>query len=47
VLCCLQERSYEQAAGIVGCSVGTVASRLSRARQLLWQRFNAKENGKG
>ena len=35
VLCCLEDRSYEDAARIVECSVGTVASRISRAKQLL------------
>ena len=39
VLCCLQERSYDQAAAIIGRSAGTVASRLSRARKLLSQRL--------
>src|SRR6185437_15118191 len=45
VLCCLQEQSYEQAAAILGCSVGTVASRLSRARKLLSARLTAKDRG--
>jgi RNA polymerase sigma-70 factor (ECF subfamily) len=35
VLCSLQELSYEQAAVVVGCSVGTVRSRIHRAKQLL------------
>ena len=35
VLCDLEERSYEDAAGIMGCPVGTVRSRLHRARLLL------------
>ncbi len=35
VLCDLEERSYEDAAGIMGCPVGTVRSRLHRARALL------------
>jgi RNA polymerase sigma-70 factor, ECF subfamily len=43
VLCCLQERSYEQAAALLGCSTGTIASRLSRARKLLAERLGAKE----
>ena len=34
-LCDLQEMSYEEAATIVGCAVGTVRSRLHRARTLL------------
>ena len=32
VLCDVQGLSYEEAAEILGCSVGTVASRLNRAR---------------
>ena len=35
VLCDLEERSYEDAARIIGCPVGTVRSRLHRARTLL------------
>jgi RNA polymerase sigma-70 factor (ECF subfamily) len=35
VLCDLEERSYEEAAGVMGCPVGTVRSRLHRARSLL------------
>jgi len=35
VLCDLQEMSYEEAAAVVGCPVGTVRSRLHRARTML------------
>jgi RNA polymerase sigma-70 factor, ECF subfamily len=35
VLCDLQERSYEEAASLMECPVGTVRSRLHRARALL------------
>jgi RNA polymerase sigma-70 factor (ECF subfamily) len=35
VLCDLEERSYEDAARIINCPVGTVRSRLHRARGLL------------
>ncbi len=35
VLCDLEERSYEEAAELMGCPVGTVRSRLYRARRLL------------
>ncbi len=35
VRCDLEEKSYEVAAGIIGCAVGTVRSRLHRARALL------------
>lgn len=35
VLCDLQELSYAEAADILGCAIGTVRSRLHRARALL------------
>jgi RNA polymerase sigma-70 factor (ECF subfamily) len=35
VLCSLQEKSYQEAAVILQCSEGTVASRLNRAKALL------------
>ncbi len=35
VLCDLQQMSYEEAAGVLGCPVGTVRSRLHRGRALL------------
>jgi len=35
VLCDLHEMAYEQAAGVLGCPIGTVRSRLHRARDLL------------
>ncbi len=35
VLCDLEEKSYEEAATAMGCPVGTVRSRLHRARGLL------------
>lgn len=35
VLCNMQEMNYEQAAAIIGCPVGTVRSRLHRARVML------------
>jgi RNA polymerase sigma-70 factor (ECF subfamily) len=35
VLCDLEEKTYEQAAAVVECAVGTVRSRLHRARALL------------
>ncbi len=38
VLCELNGLSYEDAATIAGCPVGTVRSRLSRARQILIER---------
>jgi RNA polymerase sigma-70 factor (ECF subfamily) len=35
VLCSLQEKSYQEAAAILQCSEGTIASRLNRAKTLL------------
>jgi len=35
VLCDLQELSYQDAAHVAGCAIGTVRSRLHRGRQLL------------
>jgi RNA polymerase sigma-70 factor, ECF subfamily len=39
VLCDLQDKSYEDAAGLLGCPVGTVRSRLHRAREMLAQKL--------
>lgn len=39
VLCDLQEMSYLEAAGILTCAVGTVRSRLHRARALLIEKL--------
>jgi RNA polymerase sigma-70 factor (ECF subfamily) len=39
VLCDLQELSYVEAAEILGCAVGTVRSRLHRARALLIEKL--------
>jgi RNA polymerase sigma-70 factor (ECF subfamily) len=45
VLCDLQEMSYAEAAEILGCAVGTVRSRLHRARALLIEKLRpAKED---
>lgn len=38
VLCELNGLSYEEAAGVAGCPVGTIRSRLSRERQMLIER---------
>jgi RNA polymerase sigma-70 factor, ECF subfamily len=35
VLCELEEMSYEQAAQVLGCPIGTIRSRLHRGRALL------------
>jgi RNA polymerase sigma-70 factor, ECF subfamily len=40
VLCELEEMSYGEAAASLGCAVGTVRSRLHRARALLKQRLS-------
>jgi RNA polymerase sigma-70 factor, ECF subfamily len=48
ILCEIQELSYEKAAEAVGCVVGTVRSRLHRAREILTKRLqNASEEEKG
>jgi RNA polymerase sigma-70 factor (ECF subfamily) len=39
VLCELHEMSYAEAAGVVGCAVGTVRSRLHRARAMLTEKL--------
>jgi RNA polymerase sigma-70 factor (ECF subfamily) len=39
VVCDLNEMSYEDAASVLGCSVGTVRSRLHRGRALLVQKL--------
>jgi hypothetical protein len=41
VLCDLQELSYADAAGALGCAVGTVRSRLHRGRALLASKLRA------
>lgn len=42
VLCDLQEMSYERAAEVMQCAVGTVRSRLHRARNLLLVKLQAR-----
>jgi len=44
VLCDLQEMSYEETARILDCAVGTVRSRLHRARNLLMQKLRDTNN---
>lgn len=39
VLCNLQEMKYEEAADVIGCAVGTVRSRLNRARSMLFEKL--------
>lgn len=40
LLVCTEERSYKEAADMLGIPVGTVMSRLARGRRSLAQRFN-------
>jgi RNA polymerase sigma-70 factor (ECF subfamily) len=42
VLCSLQELSYEEAAVVVGSSIGTVRSRMHRAKQLLLRKLRER-----
>jgi RNA polymerase sigma-70 factor (ECF subfamily) len=43
VLCDLHERDYAEAASALGCAIGTVRSRLHRARALLGEKMRAGE----
>jgi len=43
VLCDLHERDYAEAASVLGCAIGTVRSRLHRARALLAEKMRAGE----
>jgi RNA polymerase sigma-70 factor (ECF subfamily) len=45
VLCDLEGRSYEEAAVIQGCAIGTVRSRLHRARELLARKLQRTREG--
>lgn len=44
VLCNLQEMSYDEAANVIGCAVGTVRSRLHRARAMLIDKLQAPKD---
>lgn len=46
VLCDLQERTYDEAAAILDCAVGTVRSRLHRARALLITKLRGSCDGR-
>jgi RNA polymerase sigma-70 factor (ECF subfamily) len=39
ILCDLEEVDYAEAAGVLGCPIGTVRSRLHRARALLLEKL--------
>ena len=43
VLCELEELDYARAAEVLGCPIGTIRSRLSRARTVLAGRLRANE----
>ncbi len=45
VLCSLHEMSYEQAAAAIDCPVGTVRSRLNRARAMLIEKLHSLNAG--
>jgi RNA polymerase sigma-70 factor, ECF subfamily len=46
-LCDLQEMSYADASAALGCAVGTVRSRLHRARALLVEKLRAYQSAEG
>jgi len=43
VVCDLEGRSYEEAAALFACPIGTVRSRLHRARELLGKKLKARQ----
>jgi|SRR5271157_4809225 len=45
-LCDLEEVDYAEAAAILGCPIGTVRSRLHRARALLLEKLNQERHGR-
>ena len=46
VLCDLEEMSYEEAASVLGCPVGTVRSRLHRARAILLEKLREAQTAR-
>jgi len=47
VLCDIEEFTYEEAAAVVRCPVGTIRSRLHRGRKLLRSRLHAYASNRG
>ena len=47
VLCDLHEMTYAQAAGVLGCALGTLRSRLHRARELLLAKLAGQKTQAG
>ncbi len=45
VLCLLEELSYEEAAAMLGCPIGTIRSRLHRGRALLLAKLEMLRGG--
>jgi RNA polymerase sigma-70 factor (ECF subfamily) len=45
-LVCTEERSYQEAADMLGVPIGTVMSRLARGRRTLAQRFNIDDGAR-
>jgi RNA polymerase sigma-70 factor (ECF subfamily) len=46
LLCDLEEVDYADAAEVLGCPIGTVRSRLHRARALLLEKLNQERKSK-
>jgi RNA polymerase sigma-70 factor (ECF subfamily) len=44
VLCELEEMSYAEAAAVLSCAVGTVRSRLHRARSMLAEKMRGRRD---
>jgi len=47
VMCELEELSYEEAAQMAGCPIGTIRSRLHRGRALLLAKLEMLRDGPG